>query len=472
MSGPLAGLNLERLVWHSGSVIAMIVDGTGVLLDVNPTFRRLASRDPRGEPLVTFVSPAQTEEFSRWLLEAGSEWSTRRWGMLPDQTQMPRDIRLAACRSAHDRLAVVGEPITTEDLSSALLDVNETIIVEQRRLTREGERLDRVAQQDALTGVANRRAFDRRLAVEITRTAAGGAFSLVMLDVDHFKGLNDRYGHPTGDGVLRWLGELLQAATRPGDLVARYGGEEFVAILPDADATGATHWAERLRRAIASGAAPGVDVTVTASLGVATWEPGSDGGDVVSRADRSLYAAKRAGRNRTVTDGMDQPPADDATSDLPAPIWRASALGAAIVEGTTVRRANGALDRLVGRASNELPVDVLVHPDQARAFAEYISGASPEWAKATYGFDPDARGIPSDHVTWVRRRGGVVELLVEPAAAERSAVEETLLTLIDDMVEVQRELEWRTAALDRALADRTTAERRTAELERLLSPTR
>jgi diguanylate cyclase len=121
-----------------------------------------------------------------------------------------------------------------------------------------------------------------------------------MLDIDNFKSLNDRYGHPAGDAVLRWLGGILRAASRKGDLVARYGGEEFAAILPHADLAAAATWAERLRRAINTDPAPGVDETVTVSMGVTTWRTGDSGNQVVARADEALYEAKRAGRDRVV----------------------------------------------------------------------------------------------------------------------------------------------------------------------------
>jgi diguanylate cyclase (GGDEF)-like protein len=195
-------------------------------------------------------------------------------------------------------LVLIGEPLGTEDISAALFGVNETLVVEHRRLDRERSRLDRVMSLDALTGIANRRAFDQRLAYEVARAVAGATFSVVMIDIDHFKAVNDRFGHPTGDAVLRWLGERLEQAARRGDFVARYGGEEFVAILPDATTTNAAAWAERLRTAIRSERPPGVDMPITASLGVAGWAAGETGQAVVDRADRGLYVAKEGGRDR------------------------------------------------------------------------------------------------------------------------------------------------------------------------------
>lgn len=466
--GALAGLDLASLVWASDVVIAVIADDSGVIAAANRTFHRLAGRDPRGSPTRAFVSQGQQDAFSSWLADVGPDWSTRTWGMLPGDDGMPRDISLAACRWSDEMIAMVGEPIATQDLTAALLDVNETVIGEQRRLFQETERLDRVSLQDALTGVANRRAFDEGLARHVAPVTSGLTFALVIVDIDHFKAVNDRYGHPTGDAVLRWLGGLLRAATRQGDIVARYGGEEFAAILPGADAEGATRWAERLRRAVRDELPPGVDTGVTISAGVAVWALNDDDGAVVARADRALYAAKHGGRDRVVTDGVDPPVVQDEPSELPTPVWSASAIGAAIVEGTTIRRVNGALARLIGRQPDELPVGSLVHPNQVQAFTDFVLTAGAAWSKALFGFHPDTRGVPLDHVTWARRRGGTVELLIEPAAAETAAVDQTMLALVDEMIEVQHELEHRTKGLERALADKVVAEQRVADLKRLL----
>lgn len=466
--GSLAGLDLAPLVWASDVAIAATADNSGVIVEVNGTFQRLARRDPRGESTSAFVSPGQQDAFISWLADIGHDWTTRTWGMLPDDDRMPRDIRLTARRWLDDAIVMVGEPIATQDLASALLDVNETIIGEQRRLSQETERLDRVSLLDALTGVANRRAFDEGLVRQLALTTCGGTFALVIVDIDHFKAVNDRYGHPTGDAVLRWLGGLLRAATRQGDIVARYGGEEFAAILPGTDAEGAIRWAERLRRAVRDELPPGVDTSVTISAGVAQGITDDDDSAVVARADRALYAAKRGGRDRVVADGVDSQIVHEEISELPTPVWGASAIGAAIVEGTTIRRANGALARLIGRQPDELHVGSLVHPNQLRAFTDFVRTAGPAWSKALFGFHPDSRGVPLDHVTWARRRGGTVELLIEPAAAERAAVDETLLALVDEMIEVQRELEHRTKGLERALADKVAAEQRVADLQRLL----
>lgn len=150
---------------------------------------------------------------------------------------------------------------------------------------------------DALTGLANRRALEARMPGLCE--APPGRISLLMVDIDHFKEINDRLGHGAGDRALRIVAEQLQATLRPGDFLARYGGEEFVAIL-DAGAEEAMQVAERLRERLERTRFRSQDqpVRVTLSCGVATVQADDTPESVFDRADRALYQAKRAGRNR------------------------------------------------------------------------------------------------------------------------------------------------------------------------------
>ncbi len=170
-------------------------------------------------------------------------------------------------------------------------------------------RLNRDAQTDPLTGLVNRRGLEQALAVFDTEYRA---FSVIVLDVDHFKRVNDTYGHEVGDHVLRQLAELMRAGCREGDLLCRTGGEEFLMLLPGAGQAVALAVAERLRACVETTVIEPIGA-VTVSLGVAHWSPDghSTPADVLNQADRALYRAKRGGRNQMVNgDDLPRHPAD------------------------------------------------------------------------------------------------------------------------------------------------------------------
>ena len=181
----------------------------------------------------------------------------------------------------------------------------ETLVEERTRaLEQANSKLEALSYTDALTGIANRRNFDRMLAQEWNRGQRGGTpLALVLLDVDHFKHFNDHYGHLAGDACLRAVaGALVQAGRRAGDLPARYGGEEFVVLLPDTGLDDALETARYIQNAIRSLALPHAETfpgIVTASLGVASLVPSKQHipEDLVRQADSALYCAKQSGRN-------------------------------------------------------------------------------------------------------------------------------------------------------------------------------
>ena len=189
------------------------------------------------------------------------------------------------------------------------------------------EQARRLAMSDPLTGLLNRRAFlesMRRWVAHHERYAH--PVSLLLLDVDHFKQVNDTYGHEAGDAVLRAIADVLPTVTRLSDVVARWGGEEFVIGLPQTSAVGARVAAERVRRAIAgiSLAAPaGQTLTVTASVGVACLSARETLDALVSRSDAAMYLAKSAGRNRVeVHPGNTTEPPPALPSPAPAHVVR------------------------------------------------------------------------------------------------------------------------------------------------------
>jgi diguanylate cyclase (GGDEF)-like protein/PAS domain S-box-containing protein len=186
-----------------------------------------------------------------------------------------------------------------------LRNVTQRVEIE-RRLQLAYQEVERLASIDSLSGLANRRILDETLEREWRRMRREELpLSLLMIDIDHFKLLNDRFGHQTGDECIRLLGETMRSIVRrPGDLCARYGGEEFAVLLPNTEADQAYRIAEKIRvRAGTIGPRAGKDVQLSVSVGVATIVPSGDtpsGAMIVQQADSALYEAKRLGRNRVV----------------------------------------------------------------------------------------------------------------------------------------------------------------------------
>ena len=199
------------------------------------------------------------------------------WGALSAATSRPEPLHAGA----EELLARLAELAALAIMSASARD-----------------QLATLAATDHLTGLWNRRVFQERLHAEIERARRyDRPMSLVTLDIDHFKRINDAHGHPTGDRVLIEVASRLFATVREGEIVARVGGEEFAWILPETDGAGAQDAAERARRAIEERPFAGVG-TVTISLGVCDLDEGGTAGALVRMADQALYAAKAQGRNR------------------------------------------------------------------------------------------------------------------------------------------------------------------------------
>ena len=172
----------------------------------------------------------------------------------------------------------------------------------QKRVRDVAEQLRLSATTDELTGLANRRCFMHALDIEVARARRSGTpLSVAVADIDHFKQVNDRYGHGGGDEVLRALSRIFESIMRTGDMVGRLGGEEFAILMPDTDEIQARIACERLRGAIAGRRirlATGEEIAITLSTGIALLVPGEDRDRLVTRADAALYRAKAGGRNQ------------------------------------------------------------------------------------------------------------------------------------------------------------------------------
>ncbi|MFL5388546.1 MAG: GGDEF domain-containing protein [Myxococcales bacterium] len=184
----------------------------------------------------------------------------------------------------------------------ARLRTGERILALQSQLLEAQERLHALATRDELTGLFNRRAVMERLDDELARASSeGGQLCVLLVDVDHFKHLNDDRGHLTGDEVLREIGARLGRIVGEKGAVGRYGGDELIAILPGCDSASAVALAQKMREEAAIPVATRVGpLSVTASIGCGVYAPGKDATILIANADVALYRAKAAGRNRVV----------------------------------------------------------------------------------------------------------------------------------------------------------------------------
>jgi len=170
-----------------------------------------------------------------------------------------------------------------------------------KSLSARSQTLEHAALTDGLTGMHNRRYFDDALVEYLQEfSRIDRPVGLMIIDLDHFKQVNDTHGHHVGDEVLKAVAHCLKALTRYHDVAARLGGEEFAVVAPNMDMDMLIRFAERIRRAIASMpvVSGNVQLRVTASVGLAIWDRKEPAGDLLARADKNLYQAKRMGRNR------------------------------------------------------------------------------------------------------------------------------------------------------------------------------
>lgn len=199
----------------------------------------------------------------------------------------------------HNRLLTLGSAILVLGLLlGALAIINQRFM----KALREAQgRLVDMAVTDALTGLLNRRAGLERVTEELSRQKRSGApVACLLMDIDHFKKINDSYGHPAGDEVLSRIGKLLADSTRKHDIACRYGGEEFLVLLPDTGLTAALNTAEKIRTMIAEQTITfnTQKINVTSSFGVTTMHLNESIESLIARADHALYQAKHEGRNR------------------------------------------------------------------------------------------------------------------------------------------------------------------------------
>jgi diguanylate cyclase (GGDEF)-like protein len=201
-------------------------------------------------------------------------------------------------------------PYTPEDLNTlAVLLAPAALALGRERVWREAQAYAQAAVIDPVSGLFNRRYFQARLDEELQRGIRQlTSVALLMVDLDGFKSINDRFGHVAGDLVIRDISEILRRSVRIFDVCTRFGGEEFAVMMPGGTAESAGTIAERIRQRVEAyqrSEADLSDLRVTASIGVAVSPPGVTARDLIERADRALYHAKKAGKNRVSTAASD-----------------------------------------------------------------------------------------------------------------------------------------------------------------------
>jgi diguanylate cyclase (GGDEF)-like protein/PAS domain S-box-containing protein len=276
----------------------------GQFLAVNPSLVRMLGYQD-AEELITsirdvgkqyYILPTTRQELTRLLKANGGVQGYECEVYRKDGSTIWTSENIRAVRSEEADHALLYYEGSVEDITA------------RRRAERA---LRELAARDELTGLYNRRVMDTLLRREVKRYRRyGRPLSLLMLDIDRFKAVNDTYGHQAGDEVLRFIAQLLRDSLRATDLAARYGGEEFVIILPETNTVEAYEMAERVRKNVADlpvlvgskGDSPeGQSVRITVSLGLASLGKEIVSGEaLLAEADRALYVAKRSGRNRTL----------------------------------------------------------------------------------------------------------------------------------------------------------------------------
>lgn len=266
----------------------IVLDALGLIADINPAARKMmGNRSTQVGSLLQASLPAGIS----------LDHSKAQDLQLPDGRCA--DLRVTPVKALDGQL--IGRIILLRDVT-AERELHAQLLQAQQSLQDLNQRLDAMAHTDELTGLANRRRLYERLREEWSRSARHQhPLSIILLDFDNFKQINDSYGHQTGDDVLAQGAAVLRNMTRPEDLVVRHGGEELAILLPQTGLEAAAEAAERIRRALESlphQSKKGEKFNMTVSLGVAARIPGDDSPDaLIARADKALYHSKKTGRN-------------------------------------------------------------------------------------------------------------------------------------------------------------------------------
>lgn len=297
---------LSRWLMESDAIVVLLLAPDGTIRLRNRAGNRIFPPDP-AKGLWDYLAGSESENLRQRFLDSGRDNHDHFLLNVASEPQSTISLEgeLVPCSRAFLLLATQESRFDLR-MQSELQELANNLSImmregaqKNRELRVTNETVERLARTDALTGLANRRTLFEGLQREIARAERSAeCLSVIIADLDHFKSINDQYGHVTGDLVLARTAAVFGSQLRPYDLAARYGGEEFVLLLPGISTEAASTVAERIRKDVAEIKIPECPRQITVSFGVASWMAGETPEGVVARADAALYNAKRTGRNR------------------------------------------------------------------------------------------------------------------------------------------------------------------------------
>jgi diguanylate cyclase (GGDEF)-like protein/PAS domain S-box-containing protein len=301
-------IHLQSVALESAADAIVITDSAGTIKWVNPAFTFLT-----GYPLAEAVgrnprilnSGAQDNSFYRTLWNtvlAGRLWAGDLTNLRKDGKLYNEEMHIAPVRSLSGEItnfiAIKRDVTKRNEAAAEIVRAKEIAERANRELIAANETIKQLARVDKLTALANRRALDEALKTETDRAQRlDKCLSIIMGDLDHFKLINDEYGHLAGDDVLTAAAAVFIGQSRSYDIAARFGGEEFMLLLPETPIEGAVAIADRIREKVESLRIPRCPRPITISLGVANWQQGQQPAELIAEVDAALYAAKQSGRN-------------------------------------------------------------------------------------------------------------------------------------------------------------------------------
>jgi diguanylate cyclase (GGDEF)-like protein len=308
IEGQTAGLS--RWLLNSDTVFALLLGADGTIRFRNRAANRIFPGDPASGTRMKiwdFMVCSGAESFaSRLSGPAASNDGPFRLNLSDGRSDpLTLEASLVDCSGGFLLLGAAEErhalrlQAERQTLANQLATMARELARKNKELEAANQAIEHIARTDALTGLSNRRTLDELLSREIARAnRQHQPLTLILADVDHFKGINDTYGHAVGDQVLSALGRIFGSQVRPYDVAARFGGEEFVLVFPGTECHDGVAIAERLRRQIGAIQVPNGPERITISLGVATLIENDSAEAFLARADAALYRAKDGGRNR------------------------------------------------------------------------------------------------------------------------------------------------------------------------------